>query len=152
MATDPSPSALRLPTALAAVALSAALATVFAMAGCGGAAEPISRPEGAAPAAAEPAAAGAPEGAPVNASPEARIRPPRTPKPPPEVEPRSEWSIDESIPTPEELEKLEILAKFKKGPDVVIIYRARNGDVYRRVQGALGAYTRVEESKIELEE
>ena len=67
------------------------------------------------------------------------------------VEPRSEWSIDESIPTPEELEKLEILAKFKKGEDVVIIYRAKNGDVYRRVQGALGAYSRVEESKIELE-
>lgn len=159
MAIEPRPFARRPPAAPAALALAALFAAALAMTGCGGTAEPVSRPDSAAPGAAEPqpaepAVESMPEmgdEAPVNASPEARVRPPRTPPPPPEVEPRSEWTIDESIETPEELEKVEILAKFKKGEDVVIIYRAQNGDVYRRVEGRLGAYRRVEESRIELE-
>lgn len=164
MAIEPRPSrpsARRLPS-LPAIALAtlfvAVLAAPLALTGCGGTTDPVSRPEtapgAAAPQPAEPAVESMPEmtdEAPVNASPTARVRPPRTPPPPPEVEPRSEWTIDESIATPEELEKLEILAKFRKGDDVVIIYRAKNGDVYRRVEGQLGAYRRVEESRIELE-
>jgi hypothetical protein len=150
MAIDPRPLTLRNSAALATLALAGVLAAALAAAGCGGTSEPVSRPESAAPVAA-PAAAEAPEPAPVNSSPEARVRPPRTPPPPPEVEPRSEWSIDESIETPEELRGLEILAKFKKGADVVIFYRRPNGDVYRRVEGRLGSYRRVEESKIEIE-
>lgn len=138
MVTDPRPTAHRLPAALASLALLAAVT-----AGCGGTEGPVSHPES--------AAAPTADAAPVNASPAASVRPPHTPPPPPEVEPRSEWSIDESIPTPEELQGLEILAKFKKGADLVIIYRAKNGDVYRRVEGSLGSYKRVEESKIELE-
>lgn len=68
------------------------------------------------------------------------------------VEPRSEWKIDGSIPTPEELREREILAKFRHDDgSVIIIYRRPNGDVYRRKTGTLGAFIRVEEQKIELE-
>lgn len=102
------------------------------------------------------------EAAPVNASPTATL-----PAPPPEenapgearqraaepfVEPRSEWTVDDSINTPAELAGREILAKFAKDDGrTVIIYRLPNGDVYRRISGAFGAYTRVEESRIDLD-
>lgn len=110
---------------------------------CHGAGAPDSPPD-----AAEPGMA-----APLNASPQATLPAPAPAPAKPEVEPRSEWRIDESVETPEELAGREILAKFQKDDGrTVIIYRQPNGDVYRRISGAFGAYTRVEEAKIEIDD
>ena len=158
------------PRPLAAAVLAAALPIAFAAAGCGGAADPESRPAPAAAGAETPAPAGEPDGAPaapaeaapVNASPTAALeRPAATakrpaPKPreprPMVVEPRSEWTIDESLPTPKDIADKKILAKFLRDDGrMVIIYR-RGGKFYRRVLGKMGSLTLVEESQIEIDE
>jgi hypothetical protein len=179
-----SPAPLR-PFAAAAV-LAAALPIARAAAGCGGAAEPESRPARAAgaeapaapgeleaapgelEAAAAPAETAPAETAPVNASPTANLEPPaaapaaaaaerparrrKEPKPV-EVEPRSEWTIDESLPTPADLARYEILAKFPKDDGrMVVIYRRDDGEVFRRVQGRMGGLTLVEETRVEMDE
>jgi hypothetical protein len=122
------------------------------------------------PDAAEPGATARPEAtaatgdpAPANASAEAAIAAPkraerparrrREPPPPPVIEPRSEWTMDESIATPADLVSQEILAKFRKDDGrFVIIYRRDDGHVIRRLQGSLGAYTLVEEAIVPPEE
>jgi hypothetical protein len=166
--------------------LAAALPIALAAAGCGGAAEPESRPARAAgaeapaapgereaapgelEAAAAPAETAPAETAPVNASPTANLEPPaaapaaaaaerparrrKEPKPV-EVEPRSEWTIDESLPTPADLARYEILAKFPKDDGrMVVIYRRDDGEVFRRVQGRMGGLTLVEETRVEMDE
>jgi hypothetical protein len=68
------------------------------------------------------------------------------------VEPRAEWSIDESIPTPADLVPYEVLAKFTKDDGRVVIIFRREGEVFRRLQGRMGGMTLVEESRIEIEE
>lgn len=171
------------PLAAAAV-LAAALPFALAVTGCGGTAEPESRPAPAAGAAA-PEAAGAPEAtepaettatfettetapseaAPANASPTAALEPsaavpPAAAEPPARrrrepkpvvVEPLSEWTIDESLPTPMDLVNHEILAKFPTDDGrMVVIYR-RDGQVFRRIQGKMGSLTLVEESIVDME-
>lgn len=159
----------------AACTLAAALALAFA-AGCGGgAAEPESRPaaaaapetgaaataEAEAPAAAQAeaaqaedaeagddAAAAPAEDAPLNASSRATLGRP-APEPDP-IDPRSEWRIDESIPTPPDLAAFEILAKYiRSDGKLAIVYRRDDGALLHRLQGRLGAYTTVEEQFVE---
>lgn len=134
---------------LAPLALALALAT-GPCAGGSGTAEPAPG----APATTE-------EAAPVNASAEATMTPPQQParkarpvsEPPPPheivFEPRSEWTIDDSLTTPADVAHLEILAKFPRDEQrMVIIYRRRDGRVIQRVQGRLGNYALVEEADV----
>jgi hypothetical protein len=137
------------------------LTAIALAAACTSTGERPAQPAAGAAAATEVAPPTAAADTPDNASPRAQAPMPAPakraghPAPPPQEkpEPRSEWSIDETIAIPEELAGREILAKFRKDDgSVVIVYRRENGDVYRRKTSALGVFTRVEEQKIELEE
>ncbi|MEM7052088.1 MAG: hypothetical protein AAF604_20635 [Acidobacteriota bacterium] len=69
-----------------------------------------------------------------------------TPQSPPILD-AEEWIMDDSIATPPELAKFEILAKVKKNDVTYIIYEKEGRKVQRRIRG-LGSMIAVDEQDV----
>jgi hypothetical protein len=77
-----------------------------------------------------------------------RAQPPRPPDPPPPPPPVVEiqWTIDETIPTPDDIRPGAVLAKFR-APDgaVIVVYRSGERVVRRRIRGFGGGFSHLVE-------